>query len=382
LDSKGKPTDARAVAEALRGYGKAVPCLVEAVDLFLAERAKKIRPDNAPEWDKSGYSKATVKKYRSRFGLLTEYLKKQQVPYMPLAKFTARHADALVSMITTRKAAPGKHAGRSRGQGGAQYAAKVVGLVSQVLDYAVNQEWLAVNPLASWATPHGFDKPLIYLLPEQVAQLEGYRFASDYLQRVVDSFLFSCWTGLAWSDYDNLDVNKHLSEGWLSMLRTKTGTSFSLPLLPGAERLLIKYGAEGLPRYENAPLNRALKEIAAVLGWPLELQQELSHHAARRTFGMFLLNEDVPLATVSAVLGHRNQRTTERYYAKFIEKRKVERDFAGLRERLSNRPSPAPVQSSALPTRPQPARFQPRVVPVVPLWAEPATPARKEVASA
>ena len=140
------------------------------------------------------------------------------------------------------------------------------------------------------------------------------------------------------------------------MQRQKTGAGFSMPLLPSAARLLAKYGAAGLPRYENAPLNRSLKEIGSLLGW----EMNITHHAARRTFGMFLLNEDVPLATVSAVLGHRNERTTSRYYARFIEKRKVARDFAALQARLGQQgqqpvappPAPLPVQ--------QPARFTPR----------------------
>lgn len=356
LEEKGEPSNARAVTEMLKGYGKPLPTLLQAAEAFLADRKQKVRPDDAPAWDKRGYSAATVKKYSCRLGLLKEYLRKQQHTHMPLAKFTAKHADGLAAMITTREATPGRHAGSARGRGGAHYAAKTVGLVSQVLDYAINQEWLAVNPLAAWSPPHGFEKPLVYLLPEQVQQLESHQFASEYLQRCADSFLFSCWTGLAWTDSNKFDATLHISGGWLEMLRGKTGASFSFPVLPGAARLLAKYkDAEGgLPRYENAPLNRALKEIAAILGWELDL----THHAARRTFGMFLLNEDVPLATVAAALGHRNQRTTERYYAKFIERRKLERDFAGLRERLGT-PQVALPSAPGPAQRPMPAPFRP-----------------------
>lgn len=344
LEAKGLPHDAHSVAEALKAFGKAAPSLLQAAELFIAARQKQVRPADAPAWDKSGFSAATITKYKVRLGLLQEYLKKAQHVHMPLAKFTAKHADALAELISSRPATAGRYAGAARGKGGPAYAGKVVGWVSQVLDYAINQEWLAVNPLAAWSPPKTFEKELIYLEVEQVAALAAHHFGSDYLQRVADSFLFCCWTGLAWADLKAFTLaTEQTPGGWLQMLRTKTGTAFNLPLLPGAVALLRKYAsAGGIPCYENAPTNRALKEIGAVLGWPLEV----THHAARRTFGMFLLNEDLPLETVSAVLGHKNMRTTQKYYARFIERRKIERDFAALRARMEARNKPDEEQAA------------------------------------
>lgn len=331
----GLPASPQSVVAALRNHGKALPSLAEAAVFFLDAVRLRIRPADAPAWDKSGYGPATPDKYAGRMQLLYEYLRSIRNPDMPLGSFTAKHADGLLHLLQHRNAAPGRVAGRKRGQCGAEYAGKVVGLVSQVLDYAVNQEWLSHNPLASYKAPRGAEKPLVYLWPEQVSQLESHAFSSPYLQRCADSFLFSCWTGLAWSDLGRFDATQHVDAvGWLEMVRQKTGVPFGMTLLPGAQRLLRKYeGAPGgLPRYENQPLNRALKEIASVLGWEIDL----THHAARRTFGMFLLNEDVPLSTVAALLGHRNERTTTRYYARFIEKRKVQRDMLALQQRLNN----------------------------------------------
>jgi integrase/recombinase XerD len=334
LESKGQPHDAHSVAEALKAFGKAAPSLLQAAELFIAARQKQVRPADAPAWDKSGFSPATLKKYAVRLGLLTEYLKKAQHLHMPLAKFTAKHADGLAALITSRPGASGRYAGAARGKGGPAYAGKVVGWVSQVLDYGINQEWLAVNPLSAWSPPATFEKELVYLEVEQVEALHRYQFGTAYLQRVADLFLFCCWTGLAWADVNAFSAQANVSSaGWLSMLRAKTGTSFNFPLLPEAEAMLKKYAATGLPRYENQPLNRALKEIGAIMGWGLDI----THHAARRTFGMYLLNEDLPLETVSAVLGHKTVRTTQIYYARFIERRKIERDFAALKARREAR---------------------------------------------
>jgi integrase len=333
LESKGQPYDAHSVTEALKAFGAAAPSLAQTAQLFIDARQKQVRAADAPAWDKTGFSPATLKKYQVRLGLLQEYLKKQQNVHMPLSKFTAKHADGLAEMIQNRPGVAGRYAGATKGKGGPAYAGKVVGWVSQVLDYAINQEWLAVNPLSAWSPPRTFEKELVYLEVEQVAALAAHRFGSAYLQRVADSFLFCCWTGLAWSDLNSFTQANVSGAGWLSMLRAKTGTAFNFPLLPEAECMLKKYAATGLPCYENAPMNRALKEIRDIMGWELDI----THHAARRTFGMFLLNEDVPLATVSAVLGHKNQRTTEKYYSRFIERRKIERDFTALRKRREAR---------------------------------------------
>ncbi len=332
LVNQHKPAGPVEVVAHLRSNGQATPTLAEAAKLFMRAAERQIRPADAPAWDKSGYSPDTVRKYHSRMGLLTEYLLSIGQPDLPLAQFTAKHADGLVQLLMTRAAAAGKVAGRNRGRCGADYTRKAVGLVSQVLDYAVNQEWIAANPLASWRGPRSAEKPLVYLLPEQVAQLQEYQFENEYLGRCADVFLLSCWTGLAWADLMKFDPATHTKNDWLEMHRHKTGVSFTLPLLPGATRLLNKYAASGLPRYENQPLNRALKEIVALMGWQLDLTM----HAGRRTFGMFLLNEGIPLATVAAVLGHKDERTTAKHYSRFIEKRRVERDMAIMQKRLYN----------------------------------------------
>jgi site-specific recombinase XerD len=328
VEEQGDGVTANDVTAALRRKKEQVPTLAEAAALFLAAAKLKVRPAGTPIWERAGYAPSTLSKFSSRLGLLTEYLGSINTPGLPLEKFTAKHADGLVQLIQHRPdAKPGRKAGRGRGIGQEAYAGKVVGLIKQVLDYAVNQEWLAFNPLNSYTAPRGGQKPFVYLLPTQVEQLEAYSFASPYLQRCADLFLFSCWTGLAWTDLMAFDASQHLADGWLTMYRHKTGTAFSLPLLAGAQRLLDRYGEQGIPRYQNQPLNRMLKQIAALLGWDLEL----TTHVGRRTFGMFLLNESVPIETVSAVLGHRSIRTTQAHYARFILREKMERDLGKLR---------------------------------------------------
>ena len=62
-------------------------------------------------------------------------------------------------------------------------------------------------------------------------------------------------------------------------------------------------------------MNEVLKEIAAVIG----IDQNITTHLARKTAGTYLLNNDVPMGTVSKILGHRSILTTEKIYAHLLD---------------------------------------------------------------
>ncbi|MDA3912254.1 MAG: site-specific integrase [Bacteroidales bacterium] len=123
-------------------------------------------------------------------------------------------------------------------------------------------------------------------------------------------------------------------ELWVKTYRQKTHTRSMVPLLPVSLEILGKYnysekGYEEtlLPVPSNQKMNVYLKEIADVCG----IQKTLTTHLGRHTFATTVtLSNNVPIETVSAMLGHKSLRTTQ-IYAKVVEE-KVSRDMARLKD--------------------------------------------------
>lgn len=77
-------------------------------------------------------------------------------------------------------------------------------------------------------------------------------------------------------------------------------------------------------------MNAYLKEIADLCG----IKKQLTYHIARHTFATTVtLANDVPIESVSKMLGHTNIRTTQ-HYAKILDK-KVSNDMSALRSKFT-----------------------------------------------
>jgi site-specific recombinase XerD len=90
-------------------------------------------------------------------------------------------------------------------------------------------------------------------------------------------------------------------------------------------------------------MNAYLKEIADLAG----INKNLTTHIARHTFATTVtLDNDVPLESVSKMLGY-TKLTTTRIYAR-IKDRKVNRDMAALKNRLKEQKALTVVSNHAL----------------------------------
>ncbi|PZF71272.1 site-specific integrase [Taibaiella soli] len=160
-------------------------------------------------------------------------------------------------------------------------------------------------------------------------------FVIDRLNQVKDIFLFSCFTGLAYADVAKLTIENIVigvdSQKWLSFVRTKTRSMVNVPLLQPALRIIDKYSGQAklLPVLSNQKMNGYLKEIADICG----IKKRLTFHVARHTFATTVtLNNNVPIESVSKMLGHKSIATTE-HYAKLMDT-KVGRDMLPLYEKF------------------------------------------------
>lgn len=189
---------------------------------------------------------------------------------------------------------------------------------------AVGKGYLDKDPFALHK-PGRVIKSVIFLTVEELTKLENHKIEQPRLKQVRDLFVFCCYTGLAYNEMRELRT-EHIIKGfdgneWIEMERRKTGKMISVPVLPKAKAILIKYmddSQAALPTISNQKMNSYLKEIAAIVG----IKKRISHHMARKTFAStVLLYNDVPMEIVSELLGHSSIKITQEYYGKIVQRR-------------------------------------------------------------
>ena len=178
-----------------------------------------------------------------------------------------------------------------------------------------------------------------FLTDEDLKKIAELEFEVNRLEEVRDCFLFSCFSGLAHSDLALLTENNIVTgtdgNRWIKINRKKTDVRSSIPLLEMSEKIIKKYKnnpyckTKGvlLPVKSNQKMNAYLKEIQLLA----KVKKELTTHLARHTFATTItLNNDVPIETVSKMLGHSSLATTK-IYARLLDK-KVGRDMSKLND--------------------------------------------------
>lgn len=217
---------------------------------------------------------------------------------------------------------------------------KYINNFKKIIRIAIANQWIDRNPFFNYKVKF---KPVEreFLTSKEIKSLYEKELHFDRLRLVRDIFLFSCYTGLAYSDVKKLSQDDIIigidGYQWIRTKRTKTNTVSSIPLLPVALEILDKYkehpevkkGKYILPVLSNQKSNAFLKEIAELCG----IKKNLTTHLARHTFATTVtLSNGVPIESVSRMLGHKSLRTTQ-HYAKIID-RKISDDMKILRERL------------------------------------------------
>ncbi|MGF7043035.1 site-specific integrase [Mucilaginibacter lappiensis] len=199
---------------------------------------------------------------------------------------------------------------------------------------------LTKDPFLGFRTKRNEVVPIV-LTGDELTRIRNKQFDTKRLNHVRDIFLFSCYTGLAYSDVYKLRITDITigidGDKWIITTRQKTNSSTRLPLLPNALAILDKYKdypkclttGTLLPTLSNQKMNSYLKEIADVAG----INKKLTFHTARHTFATTItLTNGVPMETVSKMLGHKSLKQTQ-HYAKVLDV-KISKDMKLLRRRL------------------------------------------------
>lgn len=218
---------------------------------------------------------------------------------------------------------------------------KYISNFKKIVLRAIDKEIIAVDPFKRFK---GIKEKIIKrpLTRQELHLLENHPLPIERLAAVRDVFVFQCYTGLAYIDAYNLKKSNIKrgddNELWIVSERQKTGSSFNVPLLPQALKIIERYKEHPhclarncvLPVISNQRMNGYLKEIAAVCG----IESQLNTHKARRTFGSTVtLNNNVPIYVVKEMLGHQSVKQTEEYA--MTEQVSIGREMKQLQHRLT-----------------------------------------------
>lgn len=216
--------------------------------------------------------------------------------------------------------------------------------IQKIIRMGMESGWIQKNPFDTFhCKPEKTHRT--FLTPDELKRVETKIFPLKRLEHVRDIFIFSCYTGLAFVDIEQL-TPKNIQSGidgkkWVFTFRQKTSNKSNVPLLPAALNILEKYAhsieanqkERVLPMINNSKTNAYLKEIADLCG----IEKNLTFHMARHTFATTVtLSNGVPMETVSNMLDH-TKITTTQIYAKVL-KNKVSDDMNALVLKLSTRP--------------------------------------------
>ena len=216
----------------------------------------------------------------------------------------------------------------------------IVGHLKIIVKRAANDGIITRNPFI------GFSLEGEPLQPKSITGQELNKIMTTPLDSpnrylVRDMFLFSVFTGIAFSDIRNLTCNNlvQAEDGvwWIHSKRRKTGTEFHVPLLELPLQIIEKY--RGLNKdgkmfvmLSCSKTNGNLKKIAKICG----IKRNITFHMARHSYASLItLSQGVPMETVSRMLGHRDLRAT-RIYAQ-VSNEKINTDMRRLEKRITDR---------------------------------------------
>lgn len=162
-----------------------------------------------------------------------------------------------------------------------------------------------------------------YLTTAELIRLENLQLnGNGTLQKSLDIFLFSVYTGLRFRDaqfltIDNIDTSSSSCD-FIITKQEKTNDIVEIPILKPTQIILDKYKDSTdrinqkrlIPTISNSRINFYLK----VIGELAEIKLKLTHHVARHTCATtVLLENNVSMEQVSKWLGHADISSTKVY---------------------------------------------------------------------
>lgn len=299
LKYSGKVFFLRELVQRLKGKEDLPPTIIAYLDHKAKELKMRVGID---------ITKATLQKYLRCAKYLEEFLRTKY-----------KHDDLNISAITETTINDYFYYLRVVKGNSHNTCVKCVKSLKTVLMHAIKNGMLKTDPFLNVKLS---EKPVFrgFLTKEELEKLHLLNNLHEGQKQVRDIFLFACYTGMAYIDVKQFSKKNLITNAdgstYIHKPRQKTGQLSIIPLLPPAEKILLRYSPTGnVADFDwkvitNQKINEHLKDIAKLAG----LEQSLFFHLARHTFATTVtLSNGIPIETVSRMLGHTNIKMTQRY---------------------------------------------------------------------
>ena len=221
-----------------------------------------------------------------------------------------------------------------------------------LVNSSVEKRFTYLRWFLNWATEWGYnknlaysnfalnlevpDKDVIYLDEEELEAVRSHDFSNNpRLDRVRDVFVFCCYTGLRYSDVENLK-RSNIRNNKIYITTIKTSDRLEIDLNNVASAILDKYkdaeleNNKALPVISNQKMNVALEEMAVQCGIDTPIEQTIFKggervteivpkyklvrtHTARRTFVCKAIRLGISPTIIMKFTGHKDYDTMKKY---------------------------------------------------------------------
>lgn len=247
---------------------------------------------------------STANTYRTRNKNIQLWIQQSNYSKLLITELKHRHFSELNNFLI------------SLGNIGLDHRNKHLTLLKQVLDYALNSEYITTHPVSKLNLHYSQPKPPKYLTPNHRQSIEQYSGAVCGLAKDVAIFLL--YTGLSYTDYLTLNQSHILKieqGAYIKKKRNKTDIYQIIPILPQAKIILDKYGIDNMPRPDMSDLNKELKYLQELCNIPESIIGfSLSTSVFRETFASMMENEFMlPTRVIMTMMGHSTTKQLNTY---------------------------------------------------------------------
>ncbi len=210
-----------------------------------------------------------------------------------------------------------------------------MGVFSKIINVAIKKEIITRSPFNDYKVSYN-NPDRNFLIKQEIEQFNAVIPQNKCEELVKDLFIFSCFTGLAYIDVKNLkksELQTFLDGSlWIIKRRQKTSSQSNIRMLDIPKKITEKYQDFSDEFVFPMPSYPTIRKYLKSLQYKSKINKHITFHIARHTFATLFLSENVPLESVSKMMGHSNLSTTL-IYAKITNK-KISHDLDRLEQQI------------------------------------------------